>query len=505
MNTTTARLQLHNIVKQYPGCLANDQVNLTVLPGEIHALLGENGAGKSTLVNIIYGVLKPDAGEVFLEGAAVKITSPAHARSLGIGMVFQHFSLFEALSVKENIALGMSDPPPMRDLQQRILDVTEHYGLPLDPNRNVHRLSVGEKQRIEIVRCLLQNPRLLIMDEPTSVLTPQEVAKLFETLRQLAAESCSILYISHKLDEVKALCQRATILRQGRNVAVCDPAQETARSMAQLMIGAELTPPQRDHYGAAAAVAFSVQDLTLRSDDPFGIALKEINFDLHCGEILGIAGVAGNGQAELLAALSGEQRSRKDSIQLSDQAIGHLNPRARRAAGLGFVPENRLGHAAVPSLSLSDNALLTGYIAQPLLRWGFILGQQVRTVTQAIIQRFDVRTPNHDTPAASLSGGNLQKFIVGREILQQPKVLIIAQPTWGVDAGAAAIIHQALHDLAAAGTAVLVISQDLDELLAISHRIAALCAGVLSPVQAIEQVTAESIGLQMTGTQQQAA
>lgn len=495
-----ARLELTQIVKQFPGCLANDHVDLIVQPGEIHALLGENGAGKSTLVKIIYGVLKADSGEMFIEGKPINILNPAHARSLGIGMVFQHFSLFEALTVQENIALGMSHPPARKALQQQIITVSERYGLTIDPNRAVHRLSVGEKQRIEIVRCLLQNPSLLIMDEPTSVLTPQEADKLFETLRQLASEGCSILYISHKLEEVQQLCQSATILRQGRNVAVCDPRQETARSMAQLMVGTELHEPKPLALNQSAACVLQVRGLTLLSDDPFGVDLKNISFDLHAGEIVGIAGVAGNGQTELLAALSGEKTSTAGTIELNGKAIGTSGPKARRALGLGVVPENRLGHAAVPDLSLTDNTVLTAYISQPLTRLGLLNASAIRRFAEKIVNAFDVRTSGVDVTAASLSGGNLQKFIVGREVLQQPKVLIVAQPTWGVDAGAEIAIHQALYDLAANGTAVLIISQDLDELFTLSHRLAAICDGQLGPLNAVETTSREAIGLQMTTT-----
>ncbi|MFI5017091.1 MAG: ATP-binding cassette domain-containing protein, partial [Dongiales bacterium] len=276
---TVPLLALKGIVKRFPGCLANDRVDFEVLPGEIHALLGENGAGKSTLVKIIYGVLHPDAGEIRWQGRPTRIPSPNFARRLGIGMVFQHFSLFEALTVAENIALAVDDPALRRRLKSRIVGVSEAYGLPLDPDRSVHDLSVGERQRIEIVRCLLQNPKLLIMDEPTSVLTPQEVAKLFTTLRRLAKEGCSILYISHKLEEIKALCDRATIMRMGRVVAECDPRQETAQHLAELMIGSELKTPRHGRpAGEGATARLAVQGLQLASDQQFGTDLKDISF-----------------------------------------------------------------------------------------------------------------------------------------------------------------------------------------------------------------------------------
>ncbi|WP_207061662.1 ABC transporter ATP-binding protein [Motiliproteus sp. SC1-56] len=497
--TPTPRLELQQLVKSFPGCLANDRVDLVVQPGEIHALLGENGAGKSTLVKMIFGLLKPDSGTIRWEGEAVRIASPAMARELGVGMVFQHFSLFEALTVKENIALGMSNPPPMAQLEKQILAVEAHYGLPLDPNRAVHSLSVGEKQRIEIVRCLLQNPRLLIMDEPTSVLTPQEAEKLFVTLRQLSAEGCSILYISHKLDEVQRLCERATVLRHGRNVGACRPAEETAASMAAMMVGEEVEGAKVSHTHAHGDVVLEVRGLSRPAANRFAIELRDVNLQVRSGEILGVAGVAGNGQAELLEVLSGEARSEAGQVKINDEPVGRLGPHQRRQRGLSFVPEERLGHGSVPEMSLKDNALLSGYTRQPFLRRGFIREGQVRDFAGEVIDRFDVRCGGHDAAAGSLSGGNLQKFIVGREVQQAPEVLIIAQPTWGVDAGAAAIIHKSLQALAEQGTAVLVISQDLDELMTISHRIAAICGGHLSPAYPRSELTTEDVGLLMTG------
>ncbi len=493
------RLQLRQIVKSFPGCLANDRVDLTVGPGEIHALLGENGAGKSTLVKMIFGLLKPDSGEMLWQGKPVRIGSPAQARELGVGMVFQHFSLFEALTVKENISLGMSNPPPMKELEARILEVEEHYGLPLDPNRAVHSLSVGEKQRIEIVRCLLQNPSLLIMDEPTSVLTPQEAETLFVTLRKLSAEGCSILYISHKLDEVRQLCDAATILRLGKNVGDCIPRDETAASMAALMVGEEIdaasTATDFDH----GEVWLQVCGLNRAAGSQFAIALHDIELKVRSGEILGIAGVAGNGQAELLEVLSGEFQTDSGTVNIAGHSVGQLGSHQRRAHGLCFVPEERLGHGSVPDMSLSDNSLLSGYVRQQFLTNGFIREAEVHRFADQVIDKFDVRCTGPGAEAGSLSGGNLQKFIVGREVLQSPEVLVIAQPTWGVDAGAAAIIHKSLQALAANGTAVLVVSQDLDELMTLSHRIGAICGGRLSAVYDRAELSAEDVGLLMTG------
>jgi ABC-type uncharacterized transport system ATPase subunit len=499
-------LRLSGIVKQFPGCLANDHVDLSIMPGEIHALLGENGAGKSTLVKIIYGVQKPDAGEIIWRGQPTEIHSPSHARSLGIGMVFQHFSLFEALTVAENIALGINDKKLRKDLTARIVEVSDAYGLPLDPNRAVHDLSVGERQRIEIVRCLLQDPKLLIMDEPTSVLTPQEVEKLFATLRRLASEGCAILYISHKLDEIRALCEKATIMRLGRVVAECDPRQESARHLAELMIGTTLRAPIHGRQAdAAAATRLAVRNLSLKSDQQFGTDLKWIGFEVKAGEILGIGGIAGNGQNELMAALSGETLSATaDTITLDGVAIGKLGPDGRRATGGCFVPEERNGHGAVRDMTLAENALLSGYRRRGLVQIGVIDDSRTTSFAGEVIKGFDVRTTGPKAEARSLSGGNLQKFIVGREILQKPGVLVVAQPTWGVDAGAAAAIHQALLDLASAGAAVVVISQDLDEIMALADRIAVIAGGRLSPAIPVADATIETIGQLMGGGSQAA-
>jgi general nucleoside transport system ATP-binding protein len=494
-------LALRQIVKSFPGCLANDRVDLQVMPGEIHALLGENGAGKSTLVKIIYGVLQPDAGDILWQGRPTRIPSPNFARRLGIGMVFQHFSLFEALTVAENIALAIDDPALRRDLKPRILEVSGAYGLPLEPGRAVHDLSVGERQRIEIVRCLLQSPKLLIMDEPTSVLTPQEATKLFETLRRLAREGCSILYISHKLDEIKALCERATIMRLGRVVAQCDPRQETAQHLAELMIGTELKAPSHGRHAGGAAARLVVKDLWLASSQQFGTDLKGIDFEVAGGEILGIGGVAGNGQNELMAVLSGEMPAEQAAaVQIDGRPVGRLGPGQRRSLGAAFVPEERNDHGAVRDMSLTENAFLSGYRPLSLVRRGLIDARRSLGYARQVIEGFDVRTHGPSAEARSLSGGNLQKFIVGREILQRPGVLVVSQPTWGVDAGAAAAIHQALIDLAANGAAVVIISQDLDEIFGLCDRIAVIAGGRLSPARPVSEVTIEEIGLLMGGS-----
>ena len=495
----TPLLHLDGVTKAYPGVVANDSVSLRVGPGEIHALLGENGAGKSTLVKMIYGLVKPDAGHMAFEDAPFTPDTPRAARAAGIGMVFQHFSLFDALSVAENIALGMEHPPAMRDLSRRIEEVSTAFGLPLAPDRIVGNLSAGEQQRVEIIRCLLGDLKLLIMDEPTSVLTPQEVEILFQTLRKLAARGTAILYISHKLEEIRALCDQATILRGGKVVAHCTPSETTARDMAELMVGRDLVLPAKAAAHQGGEALLQIKGLSLPPLEAFGVALKDLSLTLAAGEVLGIGGVAGNGQDELLDALSGERSVPAGHLFFKSADLAGKGPDIRRKLGLLAAPEERLGHAAAPDMSLSENALLTGAVREGLTRNGFIQWRKVRAFAENIIAAFDVRTPGPANAARSLSGGNLQKFVIGREVLQRPDVLVVNQPTWGVDAAAAASIRQALIDLARNGAAVLVISQDLDELLEISDQFAALNEGRLSPLQPTAALSVDAIGLMLGG------
>ncbi len=491
-------LSISGLTKAYPGVVANDDVSFDIGESEVHALLGENGAGKSTLVKMIYGLVKPDSGSMKWKGQPFAPAEPKAARTAGVAMVFQHFSLFDALKVSENVALGMENPPRMRDLAHKIRNVSETYGLPLDPNRTVGDLSAGERQRVEIIRCLLQDPKLLIMDEPTSVLTPQEVDILFATLNRLKAEGTSILYISHKLEEIRKLCDHATILRLGKNVGECIPAETSAREMAELMVGDALQTPMRKNEKTGEAM-LEVSGLSLQPSNPYGTTLKNIHFTVHAGEILGLGGVAGNGQDELLAALSGEVSTPQYAIKFKGQDVASLKPNARRTLGILAAPEERLGHAAAPNMSLTENALLTGAIRENLTSNGFVNWPATMSFAKKIITTFDVRTPGPHVAARALSGGNLQKFVVGREVLQRPKVLIVNQPTWGVDAAAAAAIRQALLDLAAEGAAIIVISQDLDELMEISDHFGALNEGRLSEIRSTAGLSIDEIGLMMGG------
>ncbi len=492
-------IQLSGIVKAYPGCLANDRIDLSVAAGEIHALLGENGAGKSTLVKIMAGVVAPDAGEIRWQGEPVAIDGPAAARRLGIGMVFQHFTLFESLTVTENVALGAGvEGRDRKALAARIAALAARYGLSVDPSRHVHHLAVGERQRVEVLRCLLEEPRLIVLDEPTSVLTPRESDALFATLRLLAAEGRGILFISHKLDEVRALCQRATVLRAGKRVGECDPRMESAASLARMMVGADVTPARRGTPRAAGAEMLRLKALDLPPADPHGVALRGVSLGVHAGEIVGIAGVAGNGQSELLAAITGERLAPNDSVRIAEMPVGRHPPAHRRKLGLAVIPEERLGRGAVAELSLAENAVLTA-AGEGLVKNGLVRSRAAAAYARKVIERFGVVARGSAAGADSLSGGNMQKFILGREMLQNPKLLVAAHPTWGVDIGAAAAIHRALIALRDQGAAILIVSEDLDELLAISDRVGAICRGRLSPVVAEEEAGRERIGQWMSG------
>ena len=508
------RLQLHGITKRYPGVVANSGVSLTVQPGEIHAVLGENGAGKSTLMKIIYGSVKPDEGEVLFNGQPSHIRNPQEARALGISMVFQHFSLFEVLTVAENVWLGLDKSLTLAEVTRQIEATASEYGLDIAPDRPVHTLSVGEMQRVEIIRALLTHPQLLILDEPTSVLTPQAVEKLFLVLQKLAAQGCSILYISHKLHEIRHLCTACTVLRGGQVTGVCNPQEESNASLSRLMIGAEPPALELRELKAGEAV-LTVKSLSLKRSDPFGTDLDHIHLQVRAGEVVGIAGVSGNGQGELLRALSGEDPRAPSGTVLMNVSthahalvptsargkvhdMGAFSPAHRRKLGLHFVPEERLGRGAVPTLGLAHNLLLTRREAvSPGVGWLNLA--KLRTQAQAIIDQYKVKAAGPQAAAKSLSGGNLQKFIVGREIEAQPALLIVSQPTWGVDVGAAAQIRGEILALRDAGCAVLVVSEELDELFEISDRLHVMAKGRLSPSLDRREATVERIGEWMSG------
>ena len=501
-------LDVRRLTKQFGQLKACDAVDLTIAAGEIHALLGENGAGKSTFVKMLFGALQPLSGEIVWKGQPVEIKEPSAARKLGIGMVFQHFSLFDSLTVAENIALSLDTHFSLSAIGKQAAEIGAAYGLPIDPHAHVGDLSVGERQRIEIIRCLLQHPDLIILDEPTSVLTPQEADRLFETLERLKSEGKSILYISHRLEEVKQICDRATVLRHGKVVGHCDPRQETAASLARMMVGNDIQvvarAPQTTEQAQGPAL-LEIMALSQPPRGPFSTALNQISLTVRAGEVIGIAGVAGNGQSEFFDAVSGEVlQPNAATVRIRGKEAGRIGINQRRLLGAAFVPEERLGHGAVPSLPLTDNLFLSRYRtdAKAFLRGGplkLISESALASATRRIVERMDVRKSADNPPASALSGGNLQKFIIGRELDRAPSVLVVNQPTWGVDAGAAAHIRQALVNLARSGSAVLVISQDLDELFEISDRIAVMNHGALSAAEPIADVTLEKIGLLMGG------
>jgi simple sugar transport system ATP-binding protein len=416
-------------------------------------------------------------------------------------MVYQHFALFESVTVVENIAL-VSDTFDLQTLARRIVEMSNRYSMPIDPFRQVHDLSVGEHQRVEIVRCLLQAPRLLILDEPTSVLTPQAVVKLFATLRQLAAEGCSIVYISHKLDEVQELCDSATVLRNGKVTSTTKPKETTSLELARMMVGSKLPEMHISRSTPSDEPVLEVRNLTEPAHDRYGVELKNISFEVRGGEIVGLAGVSGNGQAELISLLSGERiHSSADAIRIGGKAAAHLNANERRRLGMAFVPEERLGRGAVPPHSLWENAVLTGH-RRGLVRHGIVNRGGAVAFARSVIERFKVKANGPQSSAQSLSGGNLQKFIVGREIALAPKLLLVSQPTWGVDVGAAAFIRQTLVDLSRAGAAVLVVSEELDELFEICDRLLVVCKGQVSSSLLRAKTNRDEVGLLMTRSDQ---
>ncbi|MEM6973166.1 MAG: ABC transporter ATP-binding protein [Pseudomonadota bacterium] len=501
MPTAVPLLEVEGLTKRFGDFTALDAVSLSLMPGERHALVGENGAGKSTLVKTLYGLLAPDAGVIRWQGAPARLSSPAEARATGIGMVFQHFSLFDALSVTENIAIALPHLS-LGGLAEKIDQISREVGLPLDPDRRVHSLSAGQRQRVEVVRCLLQNPRLLILDEPTSVLTPQEADTLFEAVRRLSDKGCALLYITHRLAEVTALCQRATVLRRGRLVGHCDPAVTPAGDIAEMMVGDKIAavarPPKPD---GEPKTRLRLRALTLSEKQTGGRKLRNIYLEVKSHEIVGIAGVAGEGQNELVRALTGEIRLPllKGAIEINQKRAAHRDPASRRRLGAAFVPEDRSHHATVPAMGLDENLMLSHHGEARMTRGGFLNMAGARAWVDRVREAFDVRASTEKPVAASLSGGNLQKFIMGREILRKPRLLVVDQPTWGVDAAAAARIRQALVDLAADGAGVLIISQDLDELFALSDRIAVMYRGRLSTARETARLDARLIGLMMAG------
>ena len=493
-------LQFKKISKSYGNVLANNQISFDVKKNSAHALLGENGAGKSTLVKILYGLLQQDEGEIFFDGKIFRAKSPRESMTKGIGMVFQHFSLFESLSVKENLILGLDEEISYRLLEKKILLISKKYDMELNLEAPVNTLSAGEKQRVEVVRVLLQEPKILIMDEPTSVLTLNETKSLFKTLNSLINDGTTVIYITHKLNEVIEFCNDVTILRQGKEIVTSETIKFDSETLATKMIGERLVPLQRNNFTSSDRIRFQVKDLSCEYNDPFLTDLKSLNFSVFQGEIFGIAGVAGNGQAELMQVLTGEDLNVKSGELIFNQKkITLTNPQERRNMSIGFVPEDRSGHSAVPELTLAENVLLCQFSNNKFTKNGIIKSTNISKYADEIILNFNVMTEGASSKASSLSGGNLQKFVIGREILSKPELLIISHPTWGIDAGATQYIRNELIKLSNQGTSIIIISQDLDELIQLSNRIAVIYNGELSHSLDTNTLDIKKIGLLMGG------
>jgi general nucleoside transport system ATP-binding protein len=494
------------ITKRFPGVVANDGVSFEAASGEVHALLGENGAGKTTLSNILTGLYRQDEGEIELWGERVRFHSPRDALDAGICMVHQHFRLVEPFSVAENVVLGDHRGEGRRVVlrttatERRVEELSERYGLAVNPKSKIWQLSIGEQQRVEILKALYRDARILIMDEPTAVLTPQEAEKLFETLRTMADEGKTVIFISHKLHEVKAIADRVTVLRGGRTVATVDAAPSTLQSLATLMVGREIdvAKPLEQARQLADVRMLEVDGLTVPGDRG-ETAVDDVSFSIREGEIVGVAGVAGNGQRELAEAVSGMRDIRSGSVQVAGRRLRGGDPREAILAGVAHVPEDRLGTGLAPSLSVTSNVVIKTYRTRSLSRGPLLALRRMRETAVAIIGRYDVKTPGPGTPVRNLSGGNLQKLVLGREFADDPLVLVVAQPTRGLDVGAIETVHSYLRDAAAKGVAILLMSEDLDEIRALADRILVIYEGTIVGELPAGSASVEEIGLLMAG------
>jgi simple sugar transport system ATP-binding protein len=498
-------MELKGVTKRFPGVLANDRVDFDVRAGEVHALLGENGAGKSTLMKVLYGMYAPDEGEIWMNGRPVNVESPTDAINLGIGMIHQHFMLVESLTVAENVALGLpSSRGPLTDLDRvskRIEELADVYGLRVDPDAYIWQLAVGQKQRVEILKALYRGAALLILDEPTAVLTPQEVDEFFVTLRQMTRDGHAIIFISHKLHEVLAICNRVTVLRDGQRVDSCDIEGCTKESLAQMMVGREVTmKPYRVELepGDARLVLQNLHALSDRETP----ALRGVDLAVHSGEILGLAGVSGNGQRELAEVITGLRPLTTGRVFFEGEEVTNLKPGARTGRGLAYIPEERMKDGMIQDFTVAENLILRDHHKEPFSQRGFLLLRIIANFADKLIQAFQIKTPSRETTAKSLSGGNIQKVVLARELARNPRVLIAAQPTRGVDIGATEYVHARLLEEREKGTAILLISEDLDEVLGLSDRIAVIYEGQIMDVVDGDQATPERLGLLMAGVKE---
>jgi simple sugar transport system ATP-binding protein len=494
------RLEMRGIVKRFPGVVANDGVDFTARAGEIHALLGENGAGKTTLMRVLYGIYQPDEGEIFLDGRAIRVRSPAEALALGIGMVHQHFRLVPTLSVEENVILGLREGlfGNLRRVRERLAAIARDYGLEVDPRAKVWELSVGEQQRVEILKALYRRVQILIMDEPTSVLTPQEVKQLFSTLRSLVEAGLTVIFITHKLDEVLEVSDRVTVLRKGKVVATLPTAEADKPSLARMMVGREVVFRLERGPAKLGEKLLEVRDLQALNDRGLP-AIRGLSFELYGGEILGVAGVAGNGQKELVEVLTGLRKATKGRVLLFGKDLTNRSPKEIAAAGVAHIPEERLRRGLVPEMSVAENLVLKSYRDPPFARGPFLDQRVIISHAERAIAAYQIMTPSYNTPAKLLSGGNIQRLILARELSGQPRLIIAAHPTYGLDVGATEQIRGLLLRQRELGAGVLLISEDLEEILSLSDRILVLFAGQAMGLLEAEEAELEELGLLMAG------
>lgn len=495
-------LHMRGIVKRFPGVLANDSVDFDVRAGEIHALLGENGAGKSTLMKILYGLYQQDEGTILLNGEPISIHSPTDAINQGIGMIHQHFMLVENVTVAENVALGLKSSRGVRlDLDvvsARIRELAQKYGLQIDPQAVIAKLAVGERQRVEIVKALYRGAALLVLDEPTAVLTPQEVDDLFVIFRQMAADGHALIFISHKLDEIFALTHRVSVLRDGRMVGTVNTKDVSKADLATMMVGREVLLTRLRPPVAVGEVRLQLEQVSAVNDDGKAV-LKNVNLSVRSGEIVGVAGVSGNGQRALAEAIAGLQPIENGRCLLEGQDVTNLSPLQMFNAGLSYIPEERMHDGVIKEFSVAENAILQDHVRSPFSKGIFLNFKEIAAHAQTLITAFNVKTPSRDTPIKNLSGGNIQKLILARELARQPRVLIAAQPTRGVDIGATEYIHNQLLQQRAAGLATLLISEDLDEVRALSDRIVVMFGGEVMGIVDSHETTVQELGLMMAG------
>ncbi|MCY4258432.1 MAG: ABC transporter ATP-binding protein [bacterium] len=494
-------LEMRNITKRFPGVVANEGVDLTVLPGQVHTLLGENGAGKSTLVKILYGLYQPDEGNISFDGSPINIDSPATAIGIGIGMIHQHFMLVDTLTVAENVALGLGKPLSLTNLKpirQRIEEVSEEFGLRVDPDAYIWQMAVGERQRAEILKALYRNVRLLVLDEPTAVLTPPEVTDLFVTLKQLTADGRGLVFISHKLNEVMEISDEITVLRDGKVSGHTRPAECTRESLATLMVGRPVELTRTLEAQTPGTPKLEVHSLAVRGDRG-KLAVEDVSLQVHAGEIVGIVGVSGNGQRELAEAIMGLREIESGEIAINSQQTNTPTPKQVRQMGLAYVPEERMKYGSIGDFTVAENLVLTDYNRPPYVRRGVLSLSAIEQRSKQLVDDYSIRTPNTQTLTRKLSGGNIQKVVLAREFSGDAEVLLVAQPTRGVDIGAAEYIHQQLLTQRKKGKAILLISEDLDEVMALSDRLVVMYEGAIMGQIPKQEATTEQIGLLMSG------